>query len=198
MIQITGFLIHFRYRGKGLSVTDIIQSNIETLEAGASIFNDLTDAQYTQVLTPYFTASVGKHFRHILDHYFCFFAGLEQGHINYDRRDRNPAIETQRLYTLEKVRLLIKKLRELSLRISASNTNCEQSLKVSLASSANNPETKPAHSSLNRELIFLQGHTTHHYAIISTQLKLMEFPVDENFGVAASTQIYNQQTSCAQ
>lgn len=181
-----------------MSLSDIIKNNIETLESAAVIFKDLTDDQYTQVLAPYFTASVGKHFRHILDHYFCFFSGLEQGHIDYDHRDRNQAIETQRLYTLQKVDLLIEKLRELSHRYSATNNAHEQSLRVSLASSANNQETEPAQSSLGRELIFLQGHTTHHYAIISTQLKLMEFPVDEDFGVAASTQIYNQQTSCAQ
>lgn len=186
-------------RGEALSLSDLIQSNIETLESGAAIFNDLTDAQYTQILSPYFSASIGKHFRHILDHYFCFFAGLEKGHINYDHRDRNPAIETQRLYTRQKISELTGQLRELARQLIHLPENASQRpLQVSLASSPNRSCNAPATSSLSRELTFLQGHTTHHYALISTQLKLMECPVDENFGVAASTQIYNRQQSCAQ
>jgi len=173
-----------------LSITDIINNNIETLKSGMVIFNDLSDAQYNQIHSPYFSASIGKHFRHILDHYFCFFSGLKQNHISYDQRQRDPVIETQRLYTLGKIQHLIKELKTLV-------GHSDSRIKVSLSSSPQTPCTTPADSSLARELIFLQGHTTHHYAIISAQLKLMEFPVDENFGVAASTQIYNQQTSCA-
>jgi len=154
------------------------------------IFNDLSDAQYNQIHSPYFTASIGKHFRHILDHYSCFISGLAQNHISYDQRQRDPAIETQRLYTLGKIQQLIEELKTLT-------RHPDNSIKVSLSSSPHAPCTTPAVSSLARELIFLQGHTTHHYAIISAQLKLMAFPVDENFGIAASTQIYNQQSSCA-
>jgi len=175
-----------------LSITDIINNNIETLQSGAVIFNDLSDVQYNQVHTPYFSASIGKHFRHILDHYFCFISGLKQGHISYDQRQRDPAIETERLYTLGKVQQLIDELKAL---VNQPDSN----IQVSLSSSPETPCTSPTESSLARELIFLQGHTTHHYAIISSQLKFMKFPVDDNFGVAASTQLYNkQQSSCAQ
>jgi DinB superfamily len=175
-----------------LSITDIINNNIETLQSGAVIFNDLNDAQYNQVQTPYFSASIGKHFRHILDHYFCFISGLKRGHISYDQRQRDQAIETERLYTLGKVQQLIDELKALA-------NQPDSAIKVSLSSSPDTPCTNPSDSSLARELIFLQGHTTHHYAIISSQLKFMEFQVDDNFGVAASTQLYNkQQSSCAQ
>ncbi len=175
-----------------MSITDIINHNIETLQSGSVIFNDLSDAQYSQVQTPYFSASIGKHFRHILDHYFCFINGLKQGHISYDQRQRDPAIETERLYTLGKIQQLIDRLKALT-------NQPNSTIKVSLSSSPDTPCINPAESSLGRELIFLQGHTTHHYAIISSQLKFMEFPVDENFGVAASTQLYNkQQSACAQ
>lgn len=184
-----------------MSIPDIIQNNIETLQSGAAIFSDLTDAQYKQTHAPYFTASIGKHFRHILDHYFCFFSGMETGHINYDQRQRDTAIETQRLHTLQKILQLIEDLKNLADRFSSLATEqagAMNPVKVTLSTSPTTPSTCPAESSLARELVFLQGHTTHHYAIISTQLKLMACPVDDNFGIAASTQIYNQQSSCAQ
>lgn len=182
-----------------MSIPDIIENNIETLQSGAVIFNDLSDTQYIQHQTPYFSASIGKHFRHILDHYFCFFTGLKTGHVNYDQRQRDTKIETQRLYTLGKIQQLIEDLKSLSERFSNSTDQQASTtfpLKVTLSTSPTKSSTCPAESSLARELVFLQGHTTHHYAIISTQLKLQEFPVDENFGVAASTQLYNKQTSC--
>jgi len=183
-----------------LSIPDIIKNNIETLQSSAVIFNDLSDAQYTHTQAPYFSASIGKHFRHILDHYFCFFAGMETGHINYDQRQRDTAIETQRLHTLGKIQQLIEDLKNLADRFSnlaSEQVGATNPVKVTLSTSPTTPSTSPAESSLARELVFLQSHTTHHYAIISTQLKFLKFPVDENFGVAASTQIYNQQTSCA-
>ena len=174
-----------------MTITDIINNNIATLRSSSAIFDDLSDDQYNQVITPYFSASIGKHFRHILDHYFCFLVGLKKGHIHYDQRQRDTAVETQRTYTLNKLNKLITDLKALT-------TQSDNAIKVSLSSSPEKPCAAPASSSLARELIFLQGHTTHHYAIISAQLKFMELPVDENFGVAASTQLYNkQQRTCA-
>lgn len=184
-----------------MSIADIIKNNIETLQSGAVIFNDLSDAQYTHTHTPYFNASIGKHFRHVLDHYFCFFSGLEAGEVDYDQRQRNTEIETQRLHTLKKIQQLVEDLKNLAARVSTPNTNQTDnthSLSVILSTSASVTTSSPVKSSLARELIFLQEHTTHHYAIIKTQLKILEFPVDDDFGVAASTQIYNQQALCAQ
>lgn len=183
-----------------MSIADIIKNNIETLQSGAVIFNDLSDVQYSHTQAPYFSASIGKHARHILDHYFCFFAGLKTGKIDYDQRQRDTAIETQRLHTLGKIQQLIEDLKNLAAHVATPTTDQVDNahpLDVILSTSATTPSTCPVKSSLARELVFLQGHTTHHYAIISTQLKFLEFPVDDNFGLAASTQIYNQQTSCA-
>ena len=172
-------------------ISDIIDNNIESLKSATVIFNDLSDAQYNEILTPFFNASIGKHFRHILDHYYCFIRGLKQKHINYDQRQRDPAIETRRLYTLGKIQQLIEDLKTLT-------GHSDSRIKVSLSTSSKMPCMTPSDSSVARELIFLQGHTTHHYAIISAQLKLMAFPIDESFGVAASTQLYYQQLPCAQ
>lgn len=193
-------VFNYHLSGQTLSIPDIIKNNIETLQSGAVIFNGLSDEQYTHTQAPYFSASIGKHFRHILDHYFCFFSGLQSGKINYDQRQRDAKIETQRLHTLGEIQHLIEDLKKLAEHYSGIATDHVDSvhpLNVILSTSPITLSTYPAESSLARELVFLQGHTTHHYAIISTQLKFLEFPIDENFGVAASTQIYNQQTLCA-
>ena len=97
-----------------MTITDIINNNIATLRSSSAIFDDLSDDQYNQVITPYFSASIGKHFRHILDHYFCFLVGLKKGHIHYDQRQRDTAVETQRAYTLNKLNKLITDLKALT------------------------------------------------------------------------------------
>ena len=38
-------------------------------------------------------ASIGAHFRHVLDHYTSFFTGLALGRIDYDARARDAALE---------------------------------------------------------------------------------------------------------
>ena len=50
---------------------------------------------------------------------------------------------------------------------------------------------------MERELIFLHGHTTHHYAIIAVILKMLELPVSADFGIAPSTLVYEEQMECA-
>jgi len=76
-----------------LSTPEIIKSNIGTLQSSATILNNLNDTQYSDTQSPYFSASIGKHVRHIIDHYLCFFTGLEVGRINYDKRQRDIKIE---------------------------------------------------------------------------------------------------------
>ena len=72
--------------------TNII-TNIELLESLSLTIGSLTNAQYVY---PYneSTSSIGKHIRHIIDHYTCFFKNLVHAYVNYDDRPRTITVET--------------------------------------------------------------------------------------------------------
>ena len=179
-----------------LSSQSILADNIQALTSGAEILKRLSREQYNQVSSPYFTASVGKHFRHILDHYLSFISGLSDRHVNYDQRDREARIETDAHCALDTLQQIIATLSTLKTTANP-RAITEQHLYVTLCTSCSTELTEPVASSLQRELVFLQGHTIHHYAIIAAILKFEGVSFDQSFGVAASTQKYLKQMQCA-
>lgn len=172
---------------------NIIADNIEALNTGAAILDHLTYDQYNHIPEPYFTASIGKHFRHILDHYLSFLKGLSAQHIYYDHRERDSRIETDCKYAVSISQEIVERLTALKSETASPNGSLEVSLCTSVTNTGNNAVT----TSIERELVFLHGHTTHHFAIIAGMLKLSELPVTSEFGVAPSTLIYEEQSQCA-
>ena len=45
-----------------------------------------------------YSASIGQHYRHVLDHFLCLESGIAAGEIDYDNRERNPQLETDLNY----------------------------------------------------------------------------------------------------
>lgn len=142
--------------------------------------------QYTRI--PVFPSSIGAHLRHDLDHYLSFFGGLEEGLIDYERRQREPTIEQSPTRGRDVVNDLMKKLDGLSVAP-------ETSLKVRLES--NGKPDRITSSTVSRELDFLLSHSIHHQAIISMMLRDQGLQPSPEFGTAPST-IRHQQQSCAQ
>ena len=175
----------------------VIDDNIEILETGLAILESLSNPDYNQAFEPWFSASTGKHIRHILDHYLRFFDGLPTGRIDYDGRARDARIETDRPFAVATIRGIQDQLCTLKETLNQANDLAQQPLTVRLCTSTAEPRAKDVASSLERELIFLHGHTTHHYAIIAVILKMLEFPVSADFGVAPSTLVYEEQMECA-
>ncbi|TGL75481.1 DinB family protein [Leptospira jelokensis] len=130
-------------------------------------------------------SSVGEHFRHIIEHYQMFLQGIARGYIDYDKRERNLKLETNRTYALEILGTLCLALLQ--------NGIPEGQV---LVSQNYNPEfPKPVLSStIERELLFLVSHTVHHYAIIAMILKGYGFTVPNRFGYSPAT-LYAKQVS---
>lgn len=179
-----------------MSAQSIIEANITALESGTAILRQLSDNQYNRITSPYFSASVGKHFRHILDHYLSFVSGLAGNHINYDARARNTRIENNLSYALDVIEDIKRALKNLEHK-TAAHMDQSNTVQVTLCTSVAG-QTTPVTSSVYRELVFLQGHTTHHYAIIAAILRFADVEVDQAFGIAPSTLKYEAQTRCAQ
>ena len=158
----------------------LIDDNVHALRQGIDLISAIADDAYSTA--PFAKSTVGVHFRHCIDSYNCFAAGIETGRINYDLRERNAVIETSRLAAIEKIEAIIEALRGLSAEDVAREVQV-----IAEASSEDGCALDWSRSSIRRELQFLLSHTIHHYAIVAISLRMRGIEPGEEFGVAPST-----------
>ncbi|MCI0698412.1 DinB family protein [candidate division KSB1 bacterium] len=170
-----------------MSGYQIIRDNILFLRQGIGLLEELNDEIYAKTVTPFFNSGTGKHIRHNLDHYEMFLAGLSTGSIDYDGRQRDPQIETDRRYAIQKMLSIISRLEG----IETQRLDDPISVKMNEGEEVNDSSSR-SQSTIRRELQFLLSHTVHHYALIAIILKLQGFDCDEDFGVAPSTLKYQR------
>ncbi len=177
------------------SLTTVTASNLAALHTGREIIAGLSDEHYNFICEPYTSASIGSHFRHIIDHYQCLFAGLESGCVDYDQRARDPRVERHTGSALQQLDVTVDNMQ--ALRSSAS-ADANLRLSVSLRTTLDSASEVAFQSTLHRELVFLHGHTTHHFSLVAMLLRLIDLPVDETLGIAPSTLAHRQQSRCVQ
>jgi len=154
--------------------------NIAFLRQGQELIAALTDADFSATAPSGLRGGVGPHFRHVLDHYECFLDGLDARNVDYDRRERDPSVETQRGAADAKIEQIVERLA----RLSPADADVALSVRVD---SGEGGERHVSHSSVGRELQFLVSHTVHHYAVIAVMLRVRGIDPGRDFGVAPST-----------
>ncbi|MEO0443510.1 MAG: DinB family protein [Pseudomonadota bacterium] len=168
-------------------LNSLVDSNISTLNAASGLLEALPVDQFTRVQQPYFESSLGKHLRHVLDHYLCFQRDYDSGLIDYDQRNRDCQLETDKDYALG----VISQLRLFFLELKA-RAKVDQPLKVLMCNDVATPNGEITQSSLGRELQFMQGHSVHHYALMAAMMRFSGHPVNDHFGVAPSTIVHKK------
>ena len=123
--------------------------------------------------------AIGAHFRHCLEFVNCFLDGIENGRVDYDQRERNHRIETNREYAIDEFSKAIGILEIFAVS--------ENSLLVKPEDVFVDGDDFWCASSIERELDFLQSHTIHHYALIGFKLRAFGVELSPEFGVAPST-----------
>lgn len=133
------------------------------------VLSGLSAESYTYSDSHY-PASIGKHIRHTIELFTLLEKQYEQGQINYDLRQRDLTIETDKNLAIEKLNFIIQ--------------NFEKPDKpLTLISNGINIPT-----SYHRELLYQLEHIIHHNAIIKPLLdRFAPNGVSENFGYAPST-----------
>lgn len=157
-------------------------ANYATLRQLVDVVERIDDETFVRADTAFTDSSIGKHVRHILDFYRCFFLGLEGAHVDYDDRTRDTAIETRRASAIEAACLAGENLLALDPAI-------DRELMVSSMTDVGVPAT-PCRSSIARELVFLQSHAIHHLAMAVLMMNRFGFPTEPEWGLAPSTQDY--------
>ncbi|WP_422135566.1 DinB family protein [Endozoicomonas sp. ALD040] len=168
-----------------MTLTDARQFNINTLSELESVLLHLSVEQYKKS-TSLSSSSVGTHVRHIIEFYHCFFKGLDYGAIDYDNRPRNQLLE-------ESIEQAMDYLKNLHILLGSQDMSHYPET-VSVVAVTNSGSPIETSSSIIRELLFLQNHTTHHLALIALILTQEGVSLPVNFGVATSTRQHRART----
>jgi uncharacterized damage-inducible protein DinB len=159
--------------GLVLAAQDVLLQGLELLQ--------MSDQQYAQMIGAPFDASIGQHYRHVLEHFQCLVKGADCGEVNYDARQRDRRIETDKEVAANATRDLVQGLNGWTDTIlerhcmAVSSVDYESDLPSNIS------------SNLARELAYCIGHTIHHYAIIRLVCGHIGVIVPARFGYAPST-----------
>ncbi|MCK0746000.1 DinB family protein [Chromohalobacter nigrandesensis] len=168
----------------------LLSETIDTLWQLADFVAGLPPEQYAAPHGVDARHSVGKHVRHVLDHYQAFLNWVETTTattLDYEYRERNPELEQDPDKALVHMRRLIERLEQ----VDAFDTSTRL---VHLRYQAGDQDW-PLTSSLERELTFMTSHAIHHMAIIALLADSQGIETPQTFGVHPSTLRHWQHTS---
>jgi hypothetical protein len=148
---------------------------------GCSLLKAAGGEAYTRKDNGPHGASIGAHYRHVLDHFLCLLDGIQCGEINYDQRRRSPELEGSSDAALRATEDLVEKFHLLP----AESVQAECSVTYSVGYGEPNVQAVP--SNVAREVMFCVGHAIHHFAILRMLCAARSIPLPYEFGIAPST-----------
>lgn len=152
----------------------------------SATLKELSQSQYIQPCSNLFGNTIGQHVRHIIELFQCLEKGYDAGLVNYEKRKRDLAIETDK-------DLACQLLLDIHSGLGKSNR--------SLLLEASYDDQQEAYVSIQtnyeREIAYNLEHTIHHMALIRVGVgEVSTLHLPEDFGVASSTIKFRK--SCAQ
>ncbi len=146
----------------------------------------LTEQQYRQPCKSLFNNSIGQHVRHIIELFQCLEAGYATGTIDYEKRRRDPEIETDKILACSLLQQICRSLGK-----------ADRELLLSASYDDHSAEPLIIATNYYREVAYNLEHTIHHMALIRVGItEIGNIALPEEFGVAPSTIKYRKQ--CAQ
>jgi hypothetical protein len=165
---------------------ELKESIDEIFDQLCAVLLKLTNEQYSLQNKVILNATIGQHVRHIIELFQCLDKGYKTGIVNYEKRERNIALESDRILAVEKLSF-----------ISNSIVRSDKVLLLEANYSEHTENTSFVPTNYWREIIYNLEHTVHHMALIRVALnQFVDLAVPQEFGVAAST--IKHQRKCAQ
>lgn len=159
----------------------LIDSVEDVLAQGIKLLNAVDSATYGKLAGAPHSASIGQHYRHVLDHFLCLLDGMKTGLIDYDRRDRARELESDLDAARDRTVQLARVFGSMDWRELGSRCTVLYSIGYS------HGEAQQIETVLGREIAFCVSHAIHHYAIIRFVCAHFGICVPPEFGVAPST-----------
>lgn len=161
----------------------LLADNCHFLDQLASFIAGCDGATYARCRGPFGGNGIGRQVRHLLDHVQAVLE-VGSGEIDYDRRTRDPRVETSPQAALETLDVL-------GQRLIREGLEWRGDMPIWVAGRQGTDDA--ASSTWQRELMFLASHTVHHMALIALLAEREGIATDPGFGVAPSTLRYWQQ-----
>ena len=162
----------------------LVNSNLKILDEGLLMLSKLNQAEYQLSLKPTFESTIGAHFRHLMEHYRCFLDQYSSGEICYDKRLRDQRLENELTYAIHVMAVLQTNLSDINARYFNQTIMLVDQVTVGSMT-----------TTLNRELLFLQSHSVHHYTTIAAMARMHGVQPEADFGVAIATLAYQSAES---
>lgn len=148
--------------------------------------NLLDDSIYTMPHKVLFNSTIGQHVRHVIELYIELEKGKNSGTVNYDKRERDYQIESNKEYAI----LLLQ-------GIADNLSSKDERLMLQVGYDASKTEMIGIQTNYFREIAYNIEHTIHHMALIRIGFSIIaNIELPSEFGVASSTLKHKQ--SCAQ
>ncbi|UII34449.1 DinB family protein [Fulvivirga ulvae] len=158
----------------------LIRACKDILDQLAGVVREIRDEDFSKQVPTLNNSTIGQHIRHTLEFFICLKNNSASGIINYDNRNHDQLIETDK-------HLALNTINELSVFFTANSEN--KPLKLAANYCLNNDQTELIETNFLRELAYNIEHAIHHMAIIKIGVKeiapYIELP--PHFGVAVST-----------
>ncbi|NJN41006.1 MAG: hypothetical protein HC811_00890 [Flammeovirgaceae bacterium] len=150
------------------------------------MLENIHESDFTKPLATLSQATIGQHVRHTLEFFICLEEGLKTGTVNYDLRNHDKLIESDRVIALG----AIEKIKKFILNITENET-----LRFEVGYDALSDNIASMDTNFNRELTYNIEHAVHHMAILKIAIReaapYISLPAD--FGVAVSTIKYKKE-----
>ena len=160
--------------------SQLLESATDVLLQGLHLLFQLDDRAYSRVAPAPYNASVGSHFRRVLERLRCLVNGFRPGEIDYEAPERNARLEEQVVYASVACCDVLRAFKKFTKE--TLNKDC-----VVICSGGNDRHpSAPVGSTLGRELEYCIGHALHHFDIIRLMCDSMHVRVPMEFGDAGA------------
>lgn len=151
-----------------------------TLTELQNVILQLKPSDFCQPIPALSEATIGEHTRHILELFQCLTTAYTTGVLNYDNRDRNRLIQTDKNFAVQIIDQLKNEINKPNKTLILEHQITEEAVCFE--------------TNYFREILYNFEHCIHHQALIKVGLMEFEYiKIEENFGVAPSTIAYRKQ-----
>lgn len=163
-------------------------ASLRILNQLTELINSLSQEEFTQPLPVLNGSTLGQHIRHTVEFFTCLENGIDKGFVNYDQREHDKSIESDKLIALNKIEAVESFVKQCEL---------EKDLTLEMSYSNDDQPNTKVRSNVQRELAYNIEHGVHHMAIIKIGALALKpnLQLAKDFGVAASTIRYQQNQS---
>ncbi len=157
------------------------ESTLETLDQVKQIISACDCKSYNQP-SAHSTSGIGRHVRHILDHFVAVKEGAASGLINYNARNRDSDVENDPEIAFQIIDEIVVWLSDESIK--------DRELNIETEVSVSETQNMQMPSTLSREICYLINHTIHHVAYANLVAGQLGLHINKDHGVAPGTATY--------